>query len=150
DTSTAHQVNLIVTGSAARVKWNSTADTTWDVGTTANWLNLGNSLPDDFFQGDSVLLDDTASLQPNLIISAAVAPSVITNNSSSGGNNFVITGAGKITGAGGIVKQGTSTLTIGNANDFLGTVLVQQGILQVSNNASLGATNGATIISSGA
>ena len=48
-----------------------------------------------------------------------------TNNSSA--NNFIISGAGKITGAAGIVKDGTSTLTLSTSNDFTGTVTVKAG-----------------------
>ncbi|HWH68972.1 MAG TPA: autotransporter-associated beta strand repeat-containing protein, partial [Candidatus Sulfotelmatobacter sp.] len=148
DTSTPQQVNLIVSGSPATVKWNSTADSTWDVASTANWLNVGTGDTTVFAQADSVLLDDTPGVQPNLTLGAIVVPSAVTVNSAL--NNFSITGAGKISGATSIIKQGASTLLLGTTNDFLGPVLVQGGILQVTNNSALGATNSGTIISSGA
>lgn len=151
DTNTLGQVNLVVGGSRGNLKWNSTASTAWDVTNSVNWLNLGTGLGSAFYQYDSVLLDDSVSgVQPNLTLAAgiAVAPSVITNNSDL--NNFAITGTGKITGGASLVKQGSSTLLLGTSNDFVGPILVQGGILQVTNNQALGATNGGTIIASGA
>lgn len=150
DTSTTGQINLIVSGSAAKLVWDGTGDNTWDNGTTPNWLNTGTSVLDNFYQGDSVLLDDTAGVQTTLNLANAVAPSAFTNNSTAGGNNFSISGPGKITGTVSPVKMGSSTLTLATSNDFSGTVSVLAGILQIGNNGALGTTNGATIISSGA
>lgn len=148
DTSTPGQINLVVGGSAARLVWDGIGDNTWDVGTTPNWFNPGTSAADNFYQGDSVLLDDTAGVQTTINLTNAVAPSAFTNNSSV--NNFTISGPGKITGAENIVKMGSSTLMLASSNDFSGTVMVLAGTLQVGNNGALGATNGPTIISSGA
>lgn len=78
----------------------------------------------------------------------AVVPTVITNRSEA--NYLAISGAGKISGGAAIVKQGASTLTLGSTNDFTGTVTVEAGTLQVTNNAALGSVDGATIIKSGA
>lgn len=150
DTSTAGQVNLVVSGSTANLRWNSASDSTWDIATTANWFNLGTSLNDVFYQADKVLLDDTAGIQTTLNISAGVSvvPTVITNKSDI--NAFTISGAGKISGGASIVKQGASTLTISTTNDYTGIVTVEAGTLQVGSSAALGSTAGATIVKSGA
>jgi fibronectin-binding autotransporter adhesin len=150
DTSTPGQVNLVVSGSTANLRWNSASDSTWDIATTANWFNLGTSLNDVFYQADKVLLDDTAGLQTTLNIPAGVSvvPTVITNKSDA--NYFTISGAGKISGGATIVKQGASTLTISTTNDYTGTVTVEAGTLQVGSSAALGSTAGATIVKSGA
>jgi fibronectin-binding autotransporter adhesin len=150
DTSTPGQVNLVVSGSTANLRWNSTSDSTWDIATTANWFNLGTSLNDVFYQADKVLLDDTAGVQLTLNIPAGVSvvPTVITNKSEI--NAFTISGAGKISGGTSIVKQGASTLTISTTNDFTGTVTVEAGTLQVGSSGALGSTAGATVVKSGA
>jgi len=150
DTTTVGQVNLIVSGNTANLRWNALADNTWDIATTANWFNLGNSQADTFYQADTVLLDDTVGVLTDIQIPASVAvvPTVLTNRSE--GNYFAIGGAGKISGGASIVKQGSSTLTLGSANDFTGTVTVEAGTLFVTNNTALGSVDGPTIIKSGA
>jgi autotransporter-associated beta strand protein len=147
-TNTAAQVNLAVAGSSSNLKWDSSSDSSWDVNKTTNWLN-GASL-DVFKQADSVLFDDSvAGVQTTVMITnGGMSASVITNNSSA--NSYTIIGSGKITGGASIVKLGSSTLTLGTTNDFLGPVTVQAGILRVTNNLALGATNGGTTILSGA
>ena len=150
DTATAGQVNLIVSGSSANLRWASVADSTWDIATSANWFNLGTSQADTFYQADTVLLDDASGVLTDIQIPAGVAvvPTVITNRSEA--NYFAVGGAGKISGGASIVKQGSSTLTLGSANDFTGTVTVEAGTLLVTNNTALGSVDGETIIKSGA
>lgn len=150
NTNTPGQVNLLVSGSTANLRWNSTIDSTWDIATTANWFNFGTSVNDVFYQADSALLDDTAGVQTMLNIPAGVSvvPTVITNKSD--GNYFTISGAGKISGGASIVKQGASMLTISTTNDFNGPVTVEAGTLQVGSSGALGSTAGPTIVKSGA
>ena len=123
-TSTPGQVNLLVSGSEANLKWSSTSSSAWDIASSVNWVNLGSSAPDKFFQGDTVLLDDsTPGVVTGLTLATNVAPSSINNTANT--NNYSITGTAKITGPRGINKQGTNTLMIGTSTDFTGTVLVQ-------------------------
>jgi len=150
DTSVPGSVFLNVTGnSGLNLKWNSVSDPAWD-SITANWLNLNNSSPAVFFAGDTALLDDTAGLTTGITIAAgtSVFPSVITNNSAN--NSFTISGAGKISGTASIVKLNSSTLGIGTANNFSGTVDVQAGVLRTDNDTALGTTVGGTTIETGA
>jgi fibronectin-binding autotransporter adhesin len=149
DASAANRVDLTVVGSSgANLKWNSTSSGAWDTGITTNWLNLGNSLPDLFYAGDTVLFDDTvAGVMTNVTIGAGVSayPATVTINSSA--NNFSLAGAGQIGGAANIVKQGPSTFTLGTANSLTGTITVQAGTLKVGNNSALG--NGTTFVTNG-
>src|SRR3954469_8264163 len=39
DESVPNQVSLLVSGSGANLKWNSTSSTNWDTGVSSNWLN---------------------------------------------------------------------------------------------------------------
>lgn len=55
-----------------------------------------------------------------------------------------------ISGLGGLIQNGTGTLTLSGGNSFLGPVTVAQGILKVGASGSLGATNGGATVESGA
>ncbi len=155
NTSTAHQVKLIVTGVANVLAWNNGANNgQWDVQNSFNWTNLTAHVEDQFYTADIVLLDDRILTAPNpttnLVIGGGqvVAPSVMTNNSSA---NYSISGAGKISGSASIVKLGNSTLTISNTNDFNGNFTVASGTVQLSGlTTAAGASTGTLIISNGA
>ncbi|HTB82134.1 MAG TPA: autotransporter-associated beta strand repeat-containing protein, partial [Candidatus Sulfotelmatobacter sp.] len=150
DTSNGGQVNVVVTGSSgANLKWNSTGSGSWD-NVTQNWLNLGTSLADNFYSGDTVLMDDSvANVVTNLVIPPGTTnyPTAITNNANI--YNYSI-GGGAIGGAASLVKNGTDTLIISNANTFTGTVDVYGGTLMTANGSALGTTAGGTTVHPGA
>ena len=60
------------------------------------------------------------------------------------GSSDILTNAGVLTGAGGLVKSGPGTLALSSANDYTGGVIISNGVLamasQAANNA--GATSG--------
>lgn len=159
DTSTPHQVKLVVSGVANVLAWNNNSgNNEWDVQNSVNWTNLTTHTLDQFFTSDAVLLDDRGAQGPNastsLIVDAGqiVAPSVITNNSTT---NYTISGAGKISGGASLVKMGPSTLTITGTNDFTGNVTVAAGALRINGQlqgsfSPLGAANGTLYITNGA
>jgi autotransporter-associated beta strand protein len=57
--------------------------------------------------------------------------------------------SGKITGSNALTKSGTGTLVLSGANDFVGSVIVSAGTLQVSSDGNLGATTNAIALSGG-
>lgn len=57
---------------------------------------------------------------------------------------FNTTYNGTISGAGDLIKNGTGTLTIGNANTYNGVTTVNAGVFTVNNNQALGSTLGGT------
>ena len=66
DTSTAHQVKLIVSGVANNLAWNNGANNgQWDVQSSFNWTNLTTHVEDQFYTADVVLLDDRILTTPN-------------------------------------------------------------------------------------
>jgi autotransporter-associated beta strand protein len=142
----ANQVNLTVSGSAGNVRWNSASSTAWDIA-TSNWFNTGSSAPDRFLQLDSVLVDDSGSYTNLLLLNTVLYPNNVTVSSST--RDYFFGGSSRFSGAASLTKSGTSMLTISNANDFTGPVLVNGGILRVINNTALGATNGSTTVASG-
>jgi fibronectin-binding autotransporter adhesin len=150
-------VTVTLTGSGANMKWDSTSNNVWNIGGNTNWLNLGSSSPDVFYQGDTVLLDDSvAGVTNNITIASgvSVSPAAINNNSST--VNYTIAGPGQINGNVNIVKQGGSTLTLSSANTgFTGTASVQGGTLRVGNGNAFGSgsvfvTNSGTLDLNGA
>jgi autotransporter-associated beta strand protein len=150
DTSTPGFVYLNITSSAgADLMWASPSDTTWDSIAT-NWATLNTGLPSAFYAGDTALLNDSNGVVTTLTLAAGVnaAPSQITNTSTN--NYFTISGAGHITGSGGIVKSGLANLTINTANTFSGPVDVQAGILITGNGAALGSAGAGTTVEPGA
>ncbi len=159
DTSTPHQVKLIVSGVANVLAWNNNGNNSqWDVQNSINWTNLTTHVLDQFFTSDAVMLDDRGSQGPNPSTSLTidtgviVAPSVITNNSST---NYTISGAGKISGGASLVKLGNSTLTISTTNDFSGNVTVAGGAVQINgqlqgSTSPLGSASGTVYVTNGA
>ncbi|HWD94318.1 MAG TPA: autotransporter-associated beta strand repeat-containing protein [Verrucomicrobiae bacterium] len=159
DTSTPHQVKLIVGGAANVLAWNNNSgNNEWDVQNSVNWTNLTTHALDQFFTSDAVLLDDRGAQGPHpstsLTIEAGqiVAPSVVTNNSTT---NYTISGAGKISGGASLFKLGPSTLTINTTNDFTGNVNVAAGTLQMNgqlqgSSSPLGAASGTVSVTNGA
>lgn len=147
-------VTVTLSGSGANLKWDSTISMTnnlWNTGSPSNWLNLGTSARDVFYQGDTVVFDDSVTGITNTIsipAGAAVSPTVISNNSSA--VNYTITGPGQISGAVNIFKQGSSTLNLSSANvNFTGTATVSGGILQAGNGNAFG-TAGTVVVTNGA
>jgi fibronectin-binding autotransporter adhesin len=146
--SQSGNVLLDVTGSSGyALDWSSTASSAWDM-TTSNWLNLATSTHSSFLAGDTVQFDDTPGVQTAITISnGTLYPSMVTVISTN--NNFNISGAGGIGGSASLVKAGPSTLTLGTANSFTGTIDIQGGILQTASGSALG-NAASTTVESGA
>ena len=141
---TAHLVdNLnsidISIDSADTPKWvgalsDTTVNGTWDVTTTNNWKLVSAGTFTNYQEDlvtysttDSVLFDDSATGTTNVDVSTTVMPNAITVNNTA--QPYTFGGAGKISGATGITKTGTNTLTISNTggNDFTGALLIEGG-----------------------
>ena len=119
-------------------RWEGQAGGNWDIGVTTNWINIGTGLATFYSDGNPVLFDDNATGTTNVNITTTVKPlSVMVNNSNL---NYSFTGSGKITGATGLVKQGTNVLSILNTggNNYTGSTIVSNGILVITNLADGG------------
>jgi fibronectin-binding autotransporter adhesin len=111
------------------LKWTGSGGATWDTGTTASWLDLGDSSTTVFDFGDAVLFDDTPGVPTSITFSGLVTPSTMTVNSSVNNYSFgpYNPGDDTISGPVKLIKQGTSTLTLGTAGQFTGPVDVEGG-----------------------
>src|SRR5882724_9854323 len=132
-TTNSVSASLTLLASGNFLKWNSGGTNgVWDTASSFDWLNLAGSTQTNFNTNDQVLFDDTVGVSNLVTISGTVSPSVITVNSST--NNFTFSNSGNISGAGSLVKQGSSLLTILNPANFTGPVTIKGGTVYAGNN----------------
>ena len=132
----------VTTGNGAPVQVISWAPNsgTWDINTTANWLNADGILVN-YNDGLATLLNDGAAgpSPVNVQLDSAVNPAGVTVNNTL--LNYNIQGSGGITGTNSLTKSGTGTLTLQIANSHSGGTYVQAGTLQIYADNNLGAAN---------
>jgi len=144
-------ITLTIAGDAP--KWSGLDNGNWVVGSTgpnSNWKLITAGTATNYISGDTVLFDDSATGTTTIDIPAAnVTPTLTTFNNSS--KTYVIGSSGGfgISGSGGIVKNGTATVMLTNANSYTGVTTVNAGTLNIQNNAALGATSN-VIVATGA
>ena len=123
---------LNITGFTAR-QWNGlasgTANGTWNVGTTANWL-IPPSTATTFTNGDAAVFNDAAAGTTSVVVAATVSPSSVTIDNSTLAYDF--TGTGAISGTASLVKQGSGAATIATANSYTGATTIAGGQLAVA------------------
>jgi len=123
DTATLNEVNATFTGAPLDLLWAGGA-ATWDINTTAGWN--GNLVK--FLIPDSVRFDDSASGNYTVTLTGNLYPSALVV---SGSTDYAFTGAGSIRGAAALVKDGSSTLTLGTLNAYTGGTIVKNGGLKL-------------------
>lgn len=131
---------LLFTWAPGGVVWkggNGTNPAFWDVDVTPQNFTLGG-VNNTFFNGDTVLFDDTASSFSVAIQGASVAPGTVTFNNST--NAYTLSG-GAISGATSVTKTGTNSVTISSANSYTGTTDVVNGTLILNGTLDLTAIN---------
>lgn len=145
DTSVAGEVRVQVSGTPDSLVWQGDAvSNRWELSST-NWQFAGSPAP--FFQLDNVTFDDAGSESPAINLLTSVRPASVLI---SGAKNYTFSGAGKISGATGLAKQGSGILTLNTTNDFTGAIVISGGTLKTGNGSALGSSTTGTTISSGA
>jgi fibronectin-binding autotransporter adhesin len=105
----------------------------WDVATSANW---SSGSPATFDFGDNVTLDDTSTNTAVALASPYLSPSSITVNAA---QNYGFVPGGTISGPNTtLTKAGTGSLTITNANTYLGGTVISNGVISINTGAALG------------
>ncbi|GAA5117793.1 autotransporter-associated beta strand repeat-containing protein [Luteolibacter yonseiensis] len=134
--------------STEQIKWMGNISTDWDIdpdgtGTvgTPNWKTTVTNASTRYLQGtggtDVVTFDDTASGTGVVNVTTTVSPVAITVNNTD--KAYAFGGPGKITGATGITKNGTNTLTISTpANDYQGGTVINAGTLRLGDGVTVG------------
>ena len=100
----------------------TTAANTWDIGTTASFLNGAAATA--FGVGDAVTFDATGSNTTSVTLTGSIEPNSVTF---SGTKNYVLAGTGALTGQMALAKSGTGTLSIGTAQTFAGPTTITGG-----------------------
>ena len=145
NSSSPRHLDLVVTGTAYSLHWGGELSPAWDT-TTQNWTNQLNS-PDLFNDSDNVRFDDNSANQSvTLDITAQPGQVVFSNNATT----YTLSGAGNISGAASLTKDGTGTLTLSTSNDFSGAVAINAGKVVAGALSALGGASGGVAIASGA
>ena len=131
-------IDLNITA-VALPRWDGQAGGNWDIGITTNWVELSTGLPAFFAQGNAVLFDDAALGTTSVNLVTTVNPNKVTVTNSS--LNYIFSGSGKISGAGGLTKQGTGGLALNTLNDYSGPTRLEGGTVSVTNLANYGSAS---------
>lgn len=120
----------------------SGAWTTSVIGGSKNWNLLVNNTATDFVTNDQVIFNDSATGSTNINISDAnVQPAGVAFDNSSLDYNISSSGGYGIadgSGATGVSKSGTGTVTLATINSYTGSTAINGGTLQLGD----GTTNG--------
>jgi autotransporter-associated beta strand protein len=120
-------VRITITQAGADLVWNNAeANGLWNLNGAKNFLN--GSATDEYFNADSVRFGPSSPAGAITLQGSLMPSSVIVDSS----GNFSFTGSGSISGATGLRKAGTGTLTIENDNTFTGNTKVEAGTLIVN------------------
>lgn len=115
---------------------NTSGDSLWN-STSDNWTMNDRSYT--YLDGMDVSFTDTAAGTVKLDGDIAAAD-ILVNNSEGNDYTFSTTNGGKLTGTGGITKQGAGALTIATANEHTGDTSLEGGTLNLHHSTALGAT----------
>ncbi len=117
----------------ANTVWTGTVNGTWDIAGTANWLNGG--VAGVYLDGGQVLFDDTGLNTTTItnLPGTVLLPGGITVNNTA--KNYALKTV--IGGTGGLIKNGTGSLTNSGANFYTGPTIINGGNVSagVANNA---------------
>lgn len=131
------------------LQWVGDAAGVWDSGNPANlvWRVVGSGQLTNYYDGAKVRFDDSATGATTIELSSFLFPASVIVNSST--RAYTFTGFGSISGDTPLVKQGSSTLKILNANDYSGSTRIDAGTLQLGDGTQDGTIGGGAITNHG-
>ncbi|MFM9025986.1 MAG: beta strand repeat-containing protein, partial [Planctomycetaceae bacterium] len=110
----------------------------WAVGAPTNWVFLSGTAVSAtaFTNDDAVIFDDSAAGTTAVTLAGAVSPSSVTIDNST--KSYSFSGAGSISGSGGLVKVGSGTVTMSTINSYTGATTIGGGRFEVATLANGG------------
>jgi fibronectin-binding autotransporter adhesin len=123
---------------AANLTFKGTVSGNWDPTLAdANWTTTDNGISDTthYYNGDYVTFNDSNSGQYIVNLLSDVAPSLVIVNNDSG--DYLFNGLA-IAGGGTLIKNGSRTLTVINANTYTGGTVLNQGTLGIGQTTAIG------------
>ena len=105
---------------------------------------LGNAAGDLTFNGAG------ATLQLGATIASSTRNYVMTQTGTIDTNGYDLANSGTVSGAGGLTKTGSGTLTLSGADGYAGVTTIIAGTVKLGNATALGTTAGATSVTTGA
>src|SRR6185369_8756142 len=125
-------------------------NSTWDINTTLNW---SNAIPasSTYHDGDNLLFTNGPTNRAiTLNVTVQPATIVISNNA---GVDYSISGTGSISGATGLVKNGSvsgaGTLTLSTNNTYTGTTSINAGTLIIGSGGTTGSLGSGSVLVNG-
>ena len=110
----------------------------WNINSGLDWVDTtGGSTLYVYNDNDQVTFNDQAS-NSTVNLTVTVQPATVTVFNTN--KNFLIQGAGKISGSTGLTKQGPGSIILANttANDYAGVTTLSGGTLQIGNGGTAG------------
>ena len=101
-------------------------DSTWNVGTTPNFLNGATSSV--FNNSDNVTFNSSGSANPSVNLSGTLAPGSVTIDTSA--NDYTFAGPGQIGGPTALTKLSPGNLVLQTANSYAGGTVVSNGVIR--------------------
>lgn len=122
--------------------WKGSTDGNWDSFTT-NWvMETATGTPVAFNYSNPSVFNDTAAIFAVTVDAAGVSPTKVTFNNSA--NDYTISG-GAINGVGALLKSGSATTTLAQANTYSGGTTINGGTLRIGNGGTTGDIGGGAV-----
>ena len=129
-TGTATLTLTVNPASSTTLVWSGSVNSSWDV-STLNWLN--GTTPAAYYNGNTVVFDDSGAAG-TVAIAGAYSPASVTVNTST--NGYSLAGPGTLTGAMTLTKSGSTTVSLSGANTYTGGTLLLGGEINISASAT--------------
>lgn len=136
-TTNGNTIRLNVT--ALALFWSGATDGIWNT-TTANWLLGGGATQ--YSDPSPVVFDDSATGPTGVTISGMVQPANVTVYNNNAVYSIASSPGNAIGGSGNLIKSGNGSLTLsGGANTYIGSTVINGGVLSVGALANGGAAS---------
>ncbi|HZZ28781.1 MAG TPA: autotransporter-associated beta strand repeat-containing protein, partial [Pirellulales bacterium] len=163
---TSNILQVTISGSAANLTWNNSVGggdgTTWDT-SQLNWTSSASTNPNQYFDGDNVLFNDSNNFPTNpnaynVQLNSTVNPGSVTFSNGPSISTYTISGGGQIAGTTGLTVNGGGTVDIsalsnnsytGNTTISGGSTLIISTLANAGSNSSVGAAGTNIVIDGG-